>query len=135
MWLSSRSTLPYLKSPNISISNIIVLIPSILSSPETSRAYCYIIILCELNIYAYIISVSICYITVLYIYIQLAGKTYRDIHAMGGGINSTVKAIAQTDKEQLKKNLNINLNRLLKAGYCLVINVLYWYRTYIPCTL
>ena len=133
MWLSSRSTLPYLKSPNISISNIIVLIPSIVSSPETSRAYCYIIILCELNIYAYIISVSICYITVLYI--QLAGKTYRDIHAMGGGINSTVKAIAQTDKEQLKKNLNINLNRLLKAGYCLVINVSYWYRTYIPCTL
>lgn len=47
---------------------------------------------------------------------RLAGRTYQEIHAAGGGIMSTVRAVRAASRESLTASLLERLNRILRAG-------------------
>ena len=48
--------------------------------------------------------------------VQLAGATYMDIHAKGGGIHFTVNCVHQATAEQLYESLNRRLTTMLSYG-------------------
>lgn len=47
---------------------------------------------------------------------RIAGKTYEEIAAKGGGIKSTVKAVRKTSADKLKEISEKRLNNFIKAG-------------------
>jgi len=47
---------------------------------------------------------------------RIAGKTYEEIAAKGGGISSTVKAVRKTSADKLKEISEKRLNNFIKAG-------------------
>ena len=51
---------------------------------------------------------------------KLAGATYMDIHAKGGGIGFTVRHTVDSSEEELLVLLKQRLDRMLKLGTCLV---------------
>jgi imidazolonepropionase len=51
---------------------------------------------------------------------KLAGATYMEVHAMGGGINSTVRSTRASSEDELIELLNKRLDRMLKCGTTLV---------------
>ncbi|CAK4702148.1 hypothetical protein LEN26_018790 [Aphanomyces euteiches] len=51
---------------------------------------------------------------------KLAGATYMEVHAMGGGINSTVRLTRASSEEELYSLLKKRLDRMLKCGTTVV---------------
>ncbi|DBA04078.1 TPA: hypothetical protein N0F65_009425 [Lagenidium giganteum] len=51
---------------------------------------------------------------------KLAGATYMEVHAMGGGINCSVRATRESSEEELSKLLVCRLDRMLRAGTTLI---------------
>ena len=47
---------------------------------------------------------------------KLAGATYMDIHAIGGGINFTVEQTRAASQDELELSLTLRLDRMLKHG-------------------
>jgi len=50
----------------------------------------------------------------------LAGATYLDIHAAGGGINFTVKQVQAASEEELYEAFQVYARRMLTAGTTLL---------------
>jgi imidazolonepropionase len=51
---------------------------------------------------------------------KLAGATYMDVHAMGGGINFSVRATRASSEDELARLLRERLDRMLRAGTTLI---------------
>lgn len=51
---------------------------------------------------------------------KLAGATYMEVHASGGGIYSTVQSTVESSKEELTELLRKRLNRMLSLGTTLI---------------
>lgn len=51
---------------------------------------------------------------------KLAGATYMEVHAMGGGINNTVRHTRASSQQELAALLSARLDRMLRAGTTLI---------------
>ncbi|KAJ0394689.1 hypothetical protein P43SY_005648 [Pythium insidiosum] len=51
---------------------------------------------------------------------KLAGATYMEVHAAGGGINCSVRATRQSSDEELSELLHQRLDRMLRSGTTLI---------------
>ena len=50
-------------------------------------------------------------------YVQLAGASYMEVHAAGGGINYTVDCVRKASQEDLYQEFKRYALRMLQAGY------------------
>ena len=75
----------------------------------------------KVSLYTHTLSYpQVCKVLNLLVEFQLAGATYMDIHAKGGGIHYTVNCVRQATAEQLYSSLDKRLSTMLCCGSTLV---------------